>query len=59
MYIVYDYIEEQMDFSIFHFQLFKDIVNRQDIYSLFHKFLPKCILQMHWVSVRFYEMDDT
>ena len=28
------------------------------IYSLFHKTLPKLILQMHWISVRFYEMGD-
>ena len=26
------------------------------IYSQFHKTLPKSLLQMHWISVRFYEM---
>ena len=28
-------------------------------YSEFHKTLPKSSLQMHWISVRFYEMGDT
>ena len=28
------------------------------IYSQFHKTLPKSILQMQWISVRFYEMGD-
>ena len=28
------------------------------IYSLFHKTLPKSILKMRWISVRFYEMGD-
>ena len=28
------------------------------IYSQFHKTLPKSSLQMHWISVRFYEMGD-
>ena len=28
-------------------------------YTLFHKTLPKFILQMHWISVIFYEMDDS
>ena len=28
------------------------------IYSQFHKTLPNCSLQMHWIPVRFYEMDD-
>ena len=28
-------------------------------YSQFHKTLPKSSLQMHWISVRFYEMGDT
>ena len=27
-------------------------------YSLFHKTLPKPGLQMHWISVRFYELGD-
>ena len=27
-------------------------------YSPFHKTLPKCSSQMHWISVRFYEMGD-
>ena len=29
------------------------------IYSPFHKTLPKSSSQMHWISVRFYEMGDT
>ena len=28
------------------------------MYSPFHKTLPKSSLQMHWISVRFYEMGD-
>ena len=28
------------------------------LYSLFHKPLPKSSLQIHWISVRFYEMGD-
>ena len=28
------------------------------LYSPFHKTLPKSSLQMHWISVRFYEMRD-
>ena len=28
-------------------------------YSPFHKTLPKSSLQIHWISVRFYEMGDT
>ena len=28
-------------------------------YSLFHKTLPRSCLQMHLISVRFYEMGDT
>ena len=28
------------------------------MYSLFHKTLPRSILQMHWISVRFCEMGD-
>ena len=27
-------------------------------YSQFHKNLPKSSLQLHWISVKFYEMDD-
>ena len=27
-------------------------------YSPFHKNLPRSSLQMHWISVRFYEMGD-
>ena len=27
-------------------------------YSPFNKTLPICSLQMHWISVRFYEMGD-
>ena len=27
-------------------------------YSPFHKTLPKSSLQLHWISVRFYEMGD-
>ena len=27
-------------------------------YSPFQKSLPKCILQIHWISVRFYEMGE-
>ena len=34
-----------------YFQLF--------FYSQFHKTLPKSSLQMHWISVRFYEMGDS
>ena len=26
------------------------------MYNPFHKILPKSSLQMHWISVRFYEM---
>ena len=29
------------------------------VYRPFHKTLPKSSVQMHWISVRFYEMDDT
>ena len=29
------------------------------IYSLFHKTIPRSSLQMHWISVRFYEICDT
>ena len=29
-----------------------------DRYSPFHKTLPKCSFQMHWISVRFDEMGD-
>ena len=28
-------------------------------YNSFHKTLPKSSLQMHWASVRFYEMGDS
>ena len=28
------------------------------MYSQFHKTLPISSLQMHWISVRFYEMGD-
>ena len=28
-------------------------------YSQFHKTLPRSSLQMHWISVRFYEMGDS
>ena len=27
-------------------------------YSPFHKTLPRSSVQMHWISVRFYEMGD-
>ena len=29
------------------------------IYSPFHKTLPSSSFQMHWISVRFYEMGDS
>ena len=28
------------------------------MYSPFHKTLPNTSLQMHWISLRFYEMGD-
>ena len=29
------------------------------LYNQFHKTLPKSSLQMHWISVKFYEMGDS
>ena len=38
---------------------FKNLTDVNDVdYSQFHKTLPKSSLQMHWISVRFYEMGD-
>ena len=36
----------------------KPILDPQGTYILFHKTLPRSIIQMHWISVRFYEMGD-
>ena len=35
------------------------ILTLTDRYSQFHKTLPRSGKEMHWISVRFYEMGDT
>ena len=36
----------------------KHFLGKKFIYSQFHKTLPISSLQMHWISVEFYEMGD-
>ena len=35
------------------------LIKKIFVYSLFHKTLPESSLQMHWISVRFYEIGGT